>query len=142
MNNDELLKQAEYFDIILSLLRSPYEISSISKLVFISFCVYHEDNFRSYANRSKNIVDLFFENISLKLTTHQEELMYIITCIDILKKNSKVTINGDNIELNSGFHTQTENKFLLYCNNKIPNPIIEINKLDTKAIIEEVIRYV
>lgn len=28
------------------------------------------------------------------------------------------------------------------CSGKTPNPIIEINKLDATAVIEEVIRYV
>lgn len=33
-------------------------------------------------------------------------------------------------------------QILQFCAKKLPNPIIEINKLDAKALIEEVIRYV
>lgn len=142
MNNQKLLKQAEYIDIILTLLQPPYELSSVSKLIFISFCVHHGDNIQSYAHRHKDFVDVFFENISLKLTTHQDDLVDIITAIDILNKNSKVIINSDYIQIKDGFHTHSENVFLNKLKDKVPNPIVEINKLDTKALIEEVIRYV
>lgn len=142
MNKNKLLNQAEYIDIILSLLKSPYNIKSISKLIFISFCVKHEDNIKAYTNRKKDFVDIFFEKISLKLTTHQEEIIDIITAIDILNKNSKVKITGDNIIVDSDINFITENLFLNRIKDKVPNPIIEINKLDTKALLEEVIRFV
>lgn len=142
MNKNKLLNQAEYIDIILSLLKSPYNIKSISKLIFISFCVKHEDNIKAYTNRKKDFVDIFFEKISLKLTTHEEEIIDIITAIDILNKNSKVKITGDNIIVDSDINFITENLFLNRIKDKVPNPIIEINKLDTKALLEEVIRFV
>lgn len=59
-----------------------------------------------------------------------------------MKNTSKISIDGDNIELSSEFTHSPENHFFQFCENKIPNPIIEINKLDAKALLEEVIRYV
>lgn len=138
----EIISEAEYADIIITLMKSPYEISSITKLVFIAFCVKHESNQSVYRNRTKDFVDVFFRNISFKLSTHYQEIEQIIHTIDMLSKSSKVLIDGDYIELKHDFSFQTENTFLKFCRTKIPNPIIEINKLDAKALVEEVLRYV
>lgn len=142
MNKDKLIREAEYADIILTLLSSPYAITSINKLIFIAFCVRHEGNISVYKNRSKDFIDVFFKNISLKLSAHYDDIELILHFIDILKNTSKVSICGDHIELNTEFTHSPENYFLQFCANKVPNPIIEINKLDAKALLEEVIRYV
>lgn len=142
MSREKLLKEAEYADIILTLLNSPYSITSITKLIFISFCVKHESNILAYRNRSKDFIDVFFKNISFKLSTHYDDIEIILHFIDILRNTSNVSINGDYIELNIEFLHSPENHFLQSCAKKIPNPIIEVNKLDTKALLEEVIRYV
>jgi hypothetical protein len=138
----EIISEAEYADIIITLMKPPYKIPSITKLVFIAFCVKHEINHSAYHNRTKDFVDVFFSNISLKLSTHYQEIEQIIHTIDMLSKASKVFIDGDFIELKQDFVFQTENIFLKFCATKIPNPIIEINKLDVKALVEEVLRYV
>lgn len=142
MNKEMLLREAEYADIILTLLNSPYAITSITKLIFIAFCVKHESNLPTYRNRSKDFIDIFFKNISLKLSAHYDDIELILHFVDVLKNTSKISIDGDNIELSSEFTHSPENHFLQFCENKIPNPIIEINKLDAKALLEEVIRYV
>lgn len=142
MNKEKLLLEAEYADIILSLLSPPYSIASISKLVFIAFCVKHENNIVAYKNRTKDFIDVFFKNISLKLSAHYDEIESIFHFIDILKRTSTINVEGDYIELIRETHHSSENVFLRFCAKKIPNPIIEINKLDTKALLEEVIRYV
>ena len=124
MNKEKLLREAEYADIVLTLLNSPYAITSITKLIFIAFCIKYESNISAYKNRSKDFIEL------------------ILHFVDILKNTSKVSINGDYIELSSELTHLPENHFLQFCAKKLPNPIIEINKLDAKALIEEVIRYV
>ncbi|MEN6459761.1 MAG: hypothetical protein ABFC94_00120 [Syntrophomonas sp.] len=138
----KVISEAEYADIIITLMKSPYGISSITKLIFIAFCVKHENNLSAYYNRTKDFVDVFFRNISLKLYTHYQEIGEIIHAIDMLSKSSRVLINGDYIELKHDFTFQTENTFLKFCTTKVPNPIVEINKLDAKAVVEEVLRYV
>lgn len=142
MTIDDLVLESEYADILISLMQPPYNISSITKLVFIAFCSKYEKNLASYKNRSKDFVDIFFQNISLKLSAHYKDISCIMHVIDILKKTSKAKIDGDHIELKLDVQIQTENDFIKFCKVKIPNPIIEINKLDTKALVEEVIRYV
>ena len=142
MNKEKLLQEAEYADIILALLGSPYAITSITKLIFIAFCVRHESNLSSYKNRSKDFIDVFFKNISLKLSAHYNDIGLILHFVDILKNTSKISIVGDSIELGVELTHSPENHFLQFCAKKVPNPIVEINKLDAKALLEEVIRYV
>ena len=142
MNKEKLLQEAEYADIILTLLGSPYAITSITKLIFIAFCVRHESNLSSYKNRSKDFIDVFFKNISLKLSAHYNDIGLILYFVDILKNTSKISIVGDSIELGVELTHSPENHFLQFCAKKVPNPIVEINKLDAKALLEEVIRYV
>ena len=74
MNKQKLLQEAEYADIILTLLNSPYAITSITKLIFIAFCVRYESNISAYKNRSKDFIDVFFKNISLKLSAHYDDI--------------------------------------------------------------------
>ena len=60
MNLNDLIKEAEYADIILSLLSEPYDINSVTKMIFFSFCIRYEENFASYRKRSRDFVDVFF----------------------------------------------------------------------------------
>lgn len=142
MDKSKVIIDAEYADIILTLLQEPYSISSITKLIFIAFCVKHEKNLSSYKNRSKDFVDCFFKNISLKLSAHYSEIENILSVINLLKNTSIVSIDADTIMLINNIDNETENRFLNFCAKKIPNPILEINKLSAKALLEEVIRYV
>ena len=89
---NEIISEAEYADIIITLLKPPYEITSITKLIFIAFCVKNETNQNKYKNRTKDFVDVFMSNISLKFTAHNQEVIQIIHVIDKLNKISKVSI--------------------------------------------------
>lgn len=143
MKIETVITEAEYTDIILTLLESPYNISSLTKLTFIAFCVKHEDNKSAYRNRTKDFVDTFIGNVSLKLTARYEEIKMIFHVFKILENAKIIKIVNDSIEVIGQIPNHTyENEFLKFCNGKIPNPIIEVNKLDSKALLEEVIRYV
>lgn len=142
MRLNELIKEAEYADIILSLLMEPYQINSVTKVVFFAFCIRYEDNFASYRNRTKDFVDVFFENISLKLATNYKDMGKILGVLKKLEKTGKISINEDAIQVLEELRYNTENEFIKMCNGKTPNPILEIDKLDATAVIEEVIRYV
>lgn len=139
---NEIIKEAEYADIVLSLLSKPYQISSVTKIIFFAFCINHEDSLVSYRNRTKDFVDVFFENISLKLATDYKDIGKIVHVLDMLVKTQKINIIGDYIEIKEEIKHNFENSFIRMCANKTPNPVLELNKLDAKAVIEEVIRYV
>ncbi|MCD8220932.1 MAG: hypothetical protein LUD07_01840 [Clostridiales bacterium] len=142
MKVNDVIKEAEYTDIILSLLAEPYQIVSMTKIIFFSFCIYNENNWDVYKNRRKDFTDIFFENISLKLMTNYKDIEGILNVVDILVKTNKIMVVGDEIDIIEKVEHYTENKFIKRCNKKVPNPILEINKLDAIAVMEEVIRYV
>lgn len=142
MRLNDVIKEAEYADIILSLLAEPYQINSVTKMIFFAFCIRYENNFASYRSRTKDFVDVFFENISLKLSTNYKDIEKILSVLKMLVKSGRISIKEDTIEVIDELKHSTENDFIKMCNGKIPNPILEINKLDAIAVIEEVIRYV
>lgn len=142
MKLNDVIKEAEYADIILSLLVEPYQINSVTKIIFFAFCIKYEDNFASYRSRTKDFVDVFFENISLKLATNYKDIGKILCVLKMLVKVGKISITEDNIQVLEELKHGTENEFIKMCSGKTPNPILEINKLDSTAVIEEVIRYV
>lgn len=142
MKLNEVVKEAEYLDILLTLLAKPYQISSVTKIIFLAFCINHEDNLASYRARTKDFVDVFFENVSLKLAANYKDIEKIIHVLDMLAKTKRINVVGDFIEIREEMKHNSENGFLKMCKGKIPNPILEINKLDAVAVIEEVIRYV
>ena len=82
------------------------------------------------------------KNINLKLMSHSEEITTIFSVIEKLHKNNFIDIHKDKILLRKKLLIETENEFLKFCLNKNPNPIMEVNKLDSKAFMEEVLRYV
>ena len=142
MKLNDVIKEAEYADIILSLLMEPYRINSVTKMIFLAFCIRYEDNFASYRSRTKDFVDVFFENISLKLATNYKDIEKILCVLKLLVKSGKISITGDSIEVMDELEHSTENDFIKMCNGKTPNQLLEINKLDATSVIEEVIRYV
>ncbi len=142
MQLNDIIREAEYADIVLSLLNDPYQINSVTKIIFFSFCIKHEDRFNIYRKRTKDFVDVFFQNISLKLAVDYRDIEKILFVLKMLVKAGKISVTDDEIEIIDKFNHSSENDFLKMCSSKVPNPIIEINKLDATAVIEEVIRYV
>lgn len=137
-----IIIEAEYADILMALLNNPYNINSIIKLVFIAFCVKHEKNLKVYSKRRKDFVDTFISNIDIKLISHSNELSIIFEVIDKLQANGFINIHKDQIYVLKLLPVKVQNKFLKFCESKRQNPILEVNKLDSKAFMEEVLRYV
>ena len=139
---NELLLEAEYAEIIIELLKEPFQITSVVKLVFMSFCVRNEKR-SSYGSRKTDFVDVFLDNINIRLLSHTEEIKSILEVICKLKSNGWICSKNGAIEIAKELPDyQCENKFLRGCKERENNPIIEINKLDDQAFIEEVLRHV
>ena len=115
MKLNDVIKEAEYADIILSLLMEPYRINSVTKMIFLAFCIRYEDNFASYRSRTKDFVDVFFENISLKLATNYKDIEKILCVLKMLVKSGKISITGDSIEVMDELEHSTENDFIKMC---------------------------
>ena len=142
MNEQHLLEEAEYMDIILALLQKPYNIDSLIKIVFISFCVHNENDLLKYSNRKHDFVDTFLENISFKLEVNKSEIESIFGVLDILRKQKIIDISDDKVFVKKYINYSVQNPLIQKCALREVNPVSEINKLDSKALLEEVIRYV
>lgn len=141
-NMNDLLLQGEYTEIIIELLKEPYNVNSVVKIVFLAFCVRNEKQ-TSYRNRKTDFVDVLLDNLNIKLLSHPDELRNIFEVLSKMKKCGWITIEGGKISILKEFDKlKSENKFLVGCRGKDINPIVEVNKLDDKAFIEEVLRHV
>ena len=141
-NMNDLLLQGEYVEIIIELLKEPYNVNSVVKIVFMAFCVRNEKQ-TSYRNRKTDFVDVLLDNLNIKLLSHPDELRNIFEVLSKMKKCSWITTEDGKISILKEFdRTKSENKFLVGCRGKDNNPIVEVNKLDDKAFIEEVLRHV
>lgn len=142
LNMNDPLLQGEYADIIIELLREPYSVDSVLKIVFLAFCVRNESR-SSYRNRRTDFVDVLLENLSIKFLSHPDELKCIFEVLNKLKRCGWISIKEGKIYLLKEFNKEKcDNIFLVGCQGKEPNPIIEVNKLDNTAFIEEVLRHV
>ena len=139
---NDLLLQGEYADIIADLLNEPYNVNSVIKIVFLAFCIRNETQ-ASYRNRRTDFVDVLLNNLNIKLLSHPDELKNIFEVLNKMKKCGWIkTVDGRIMVLKEFNKIKSENKFLLGCRGKDINPIVEVNKLDDKAFIEEVLRHV
>lgn len=142
MSMNDLLLQGEYADIMVELLKDPYNVDSVIKIVFLAFCVRNETQ-SSYKNRKTDFVDVLLNNLNIKIFSHPEELKTIFKVLNKLKKCGWIAIeDGRIIILRELSKPNLENRFLVGCKGKDINPILEANKLDDKAFIEEVLRHV
>ena len=145
LSRAELLENAEYADILVGLLEKPYEIRSVSKIVFIAFCVEHNYGLSVYRNRQKDLIQTFMSSLSLKLISHVDEIETIMSQLRLLENNNwiEITVDGKIKILSTNLdHLKSRNKFLNHFIGKSNNPIKAVNQLDDKAFLEEVVRYV
>lgn len=141
MMND-LLLQSEYADIIIELLKDPYNVASIVKIVFLAFCVRNEQKV-SYGNRKTDFVDVLLNNLDIKLLSHPDELKSIFEVLNKMENCGWIKTEDGKISILKDFdYSKSENRFLTGCRGREINPIIEVNKLDDRAFIEEVLRHV
>ena len=139
---NELLIESEYAEILIELLKAPYNVDSVIKIVFMAFCIRNESK-SSYRKRKTDFVDTLLGNIEIKLLSHPDELTSIFEVLNKMKKCGWIKTNqGKIIILKELKDYKCDNKFLNGCRGKEWNPLIEVNKLDDKAFIEEVLRHV
>lgn len=141
-NMNDLLLQGEYADIIVELLNEPYNVNSVIKMVFLAFCVRNEAQV-SYGKRKNNLIDVLLNNLNIKFLSHPNELSSIFEVLNKMKKCGWITTESGRISVLKEFDkAKTENRFLAGCRGKDINPVVEVNKLDDRAFIEEVLRHV
>lgn len=140
MNNYTL--EGEYIEIVIELLGRQYNVRSLIKLVFMSFCIRNGKG-SMFGGRKKDFVDVFFSSLSLKLLSHPDEMKAILEVIYKMKSSGWIKVEADEVTVIKnldGF--KCDNSFLVKCRDKEFNPICEVNKLDSRAFTEEVLRHV
>lgn len=136
-----LLLETEYADIIVSLIKKPYKVNSITKLIFLSFGVKHA-SIKKYSNRKMNFIKVFLSSLSIKLTSHPEDLKAILKVISILEMGGWITVDNDNIKIMKLPPNGGNNPFLRKLEDKKTNFLVDISKLENKSFLEEVLQYV
>lgn len=113
-----LILQAEYASIIISLMKRPYRVNSVTKLIFMSFGIKHA-SIRKYNNRRMDFIKTFLSSLSIKLTSHPEELKAILDVISILESGGWIRVDGDTIKVKKMLPDDTsKNKFLINIERK------------------------
>ena len=136
------LLEGEYLEIMIELLSDKYNVNSLVKLVFMAFCIKNGKR-ASYSGRKKDFVDVFFSSINVKLLSHPDEMKTIFEVIYKMKSSGWISVEGDEVMvLRDLKEFRCENSFLVGCGEKSVNPIHEVNKLDSRAFTEEVLRHV
>jgi len=134
--------ESEYLEIIMELLGEKYKINSLIKLVFMAFCIRNEKKC-SYGSRKNDVIDEFFDNLNIKLLSHPNDVEAILEVIHKMKTSGWIRIEDDDVAVLKELKDfKCENNFICGCRNKNVNPICEVNKLDSKAFTEEVLRHV
>lgn len=142
MNNLELEieKTMKYFDVIYSLIRPPFQVASLTKLVFLSLSINNLSDIRSFANRRQNVTKELMSNLSNVLNHTDSELNIILDIIDKLNISKVINIKDDQIKLIKNIEKPCFSPFLNMDNAK--RIINEICKLSNLSFMEEVIKYV
>ena len=134
--------EGEYLEIIIELLGENYKVNSLIKLVFMSFCIKNGKR-KSYSGRKKDFVETFFDCLNVKLLSHSSEMKAIFEVIHKLKSSGWIRVEDDEVEvLKEMKDFNCNNNYLNGCRNKELNPVHEVNKLDSRAFTEEVLRHV
>lgn len=143
-----LLLRAEYANIIVILIKKPYSFNSITKLIFTSFGVKHA-LVHKYSNRKMDFIQTFLSSLSVKLTSHPEELVAILDVISTLEDNGWIKVSNDTIQVGKNFlnnkkisNNIRKNSFLKNIEKKEINPLEQINKMSVNSFLEEVLQYV
>lgn len=143
-----LLLRAEYANIIVILIKKPYSFNSITKLIFTSFGVKHA-SVHKYSNRKMDFIQTFLSSLSVKLTSHPEELVAILDVISTLEDNGWIKVSNDTIQVRKNLlnnkkisNNIRKNSFLKNIEKKEINPLEQINKMSVNSFLEEVLQYV
>lgn len=108
----------------------------------MSFGVKHA-SIRKYSNRKMDFIKTFLSSLSIKLTSHPEELKAILDVIYILETEGWISVEGDTIKVKKQLpDNASKNKFLINIEKKTINHLAEISNLNTKSFLEEVLQYV
>ena len=137
-NNIE--KTITYFDVIYALIRSPFQLTSLLKLVYLSLSINNLFDIKTFSNRKQNMAKELLSNLSNISNDIENELSIVLEIIDKLKRSNVICIRNDQIKLIKNIECQRFSSFLNM--NQSINIISERCRLSNLSFMEEVIKYV
>lgn len=138
--NNMIEKEIGYFDVIYSLLKYPYNVNSLIKLVFLSLAINNTFDISTLCNRKQNLAKELLSNLLNISNNFECEMTSVLNIIDKLRKSDTIKINGDKIELVKNIEFQSFSSFI---NSKNSLEIIKsVTNLSTESFMGEVLKYV
>lgn len=130
---NNLLKEAKYADIIITLINPPCNITSLFKLIFLTL-IFSDRNINEITKSKYNIINNYIGNSILLLQQKKDDLNIIYETLHRLESIHIISINNDIITINQIIQTPDIN------NIKKANQILnKLNKLDNKTFYLELL---
>ena len=130
---NNLLKEAKYADIIMTLINQPCNITSLFKLIFLTL-IFSDRNINKITKSKYNIINNYIGNSILLLQQKKDDLNIIYEILYRLESMHIISINNDIITINQIIQTPDINNI-----KKAYQILNKINKLDNKTFYLELL---
>lgn len=130
---NNLLKEAKYADIIITLINPPCNITSLFKLIFLTL-IFSDRNINEITKSKYNIINNYIGNSILLLQQKKDDLNIIYEILHRLESIHIISINNDIITINNIIQTPDINNI-----KKADQILNKINKLDNKTFYLELL---
>lgn len=139
MKNNEIEEMALTNEIICRLIYE-FKISSLVKIIFISFSVKNMQIYFSASNKKYGLINEVYNAISVGFKNGFYDFKYIFNCLEILERNNYIEVQNSNIKILNTPNFSRENSIL---NSQIFNKmILDVIKLSDLSFIKGVIENV
>ena len=130
---NNLLKEAKYADIIMTLINPPCNITSLFKLIFLTL-LFSDKNINEITKSKYNIINNYIGNSIFLLIQKKDDIKIIYDILFRLESMQLISINQDIISINKIIESPDIN------NIKKANQILnKLNKLDNKTFYLELL---
>ena len=130
---NNLLKEAKYADIIITLINPPCNITSLFKLIFLTL-IFSDRNINEITKSKYNIINNYIGNSILLLQQKKDDLNIIYEILYRLEAMQIISINNDIITINHIIQTPDINNI-----KKADQILNKLNKLDNKTFYLELL---
>lgn len=130
---NNLLKEAKYADIIMTLINPPCNITSLFKLIFLTL-IFSDKNIKEFKQSKYNIINNYIGNSIFLLIQKKDDIKIIYEILYRLESIQLISINQDIISINKKIETPD------ICNlKKLNNIISKFNNLDNETFYLELL---
>lgn len=130
---NNILKEAKYADIILTLINPPCNITSLFKLIFLTL-IFSDKNINEITKSKYNIINNYIGNSILLLQQKKDDLNIIYEILYRLEAMQIISINNDIITINQIIQTPDIDNI-----KKADQILNKLNKLDNKTFYLELL---